>query len=245
MEDEKINKGGRPRKYDGEKSIRIGALIRPRYKQAIDIIARDRGSTLGEVVELAISKLARESKLQHEHLDKEAPYIIDYVRHPYEPLERIYFSFIPLSKIIYDLTDKTGKTPYQKIMGRLKETPEPLLSALNIHIGDVIHTLEDELDGLKGFSEPYLLEAIEEDWKEGIPVETTAENIRAVFYFYTEQLEYFIEFFEENPPLPPKDADIKTINEYIANIKSPFIDEDPSSEATLEDLHSFHATNFS
>lgn len=80
---ENKNKGGRPQKYPGEDPIRIGALIRPRYKEAIELVARDRGCTLGEAIEFCIAKATRDYAIDDQT-------ILDMVRPKNEILSLLY-----------------------------------------------------------------------------------------------------------------------------------------------------------
>lgn len=228
---------GKPPRYLGEKSERISVLVRPRYRQALDIIAKDRGTTLSEAMELAISKLAREIKLEQDAGDKETPFIIDYVRPPYEPLERIYFAYIRKSKIINAFRPHQVH-PYDEIMNKLTDIPAPLRTPLDNHIGDIIYEIKDDLDG---FSTVFLLEAIEEDWKEGIPPEDTQRNIQIVNWFYNEM--YFEKFWELNGK-PNTNASSSEMKEYLNNMIDPFDHEDLSTEKVLEMLHEYHQQNF-
>lgn len=82
MTTKKDNRGKQPR-YEGEESTRLSVLLRPRYRLAIEMIARDRKSTLGEAMELAIVNLAKEYSIDGKML-------IDYIRPPLESLNRIY-----------------------------------------------------------------------------------------------------------------------------------------------------------
>lgn len=224
---------GKPPRYPGEKSERISVLVRPRYRQALDIIAKDRGTTLSEAMELAISKLARESKLEHESFDKDAPYIIDYVRPKTEPIERLYQAIPPLSGVLYKFKLTRKINPYNEILNNLYATPEPLLTPLENHIGQTIHELNGKL---QYFSSLYLQEAIAEDWKEGIPYEETARNIEIVHNFYKD---VFLEkLLEENPPINPN-ATKEEITEYLDNIKIPLNDGEWISE-----LRAYYLDNY-
>lgn len=212
---------GKPPRYPGEKSERISVLVRPRYRQALDIIAKDRGTTLSEAMELAISMLARETKLQYELYDKQAPYIIDYVRPKMEPIERLYFAIPPLSGVLHKFNNVGKTNTYDEILNKLYEIPDPLLTPLENHIGQTIHEMNDKLHY---FSALYLEEAIEEDWKEGIPCEETAKNIEIVHNFYEEV--YLKALLESNPPINP-DASVEEIKDYLDNINDPFENEPP------------------
>lgn len=216
----KKNKVGRPQRYEGEKNVQVSVTIRPRYRQALEIIAKDRQSTLSEAIELAISLLARETKLQQEFYDKEAPYIIDYVRPKIEPIERLYNAIPPMIGVLYKF-NKTEKTnTYDEIINRLYEIPDPLLTPLENHIGQTIHELNGKLHY---FSPTYLLEAIEEDWKEGISSDITARNIEIVHDFYEE---VFLEKFFELNPMISSDANKDEIENYLKNAIPPFNDEE-------------------
>ena len=229
---------GKPPRYPGEKSERISVLVRPRYRQALDIIAKDRGTTLSEAMELAISILARETKLQQEFYDKEAPHIIDYVRPKIEPVERLYRSIPPMAGVLYkfDITEKTNT--YDDIINKLYEIPDPLLTPLQNHIGETIHELNGKLHY---FSPVYLSEALEEDWKEGIPSDVTARNIEIVHNFYEEV--YLEKFFELNPMISP-DSNLDEIKNYLKNATPPFNEDDFEEDSLISVLKEYYDQNY-
>ena len=136
-ENEKTNKGGRPQKYPGEDPVRIGALIRPRYKEAIELIARDRSCTLGEAIGFCVAKTAR-----NYFIDKEP--ILDFIRPKYEIMFYLY------SACLFDFYDPKSpnesyhsinqyKTPYWSfcdqdeyiaLIEKIRKTPERFRSKL-------------------------------------------------------------------------------------------------------------------
>lgn len=216
---------GRPQRYDGEKNVQLSVTIRPRYRQALEIIAKERQSTLSEAVELAISKLAREMQLEQDFLD--LYYIIDYVRPKSEPLERLYNAIPPMAGVLHKFKKHNHKNAYNEIMKGLNEKPEPLLTPLESHVENVLAGLDNKL---YYFNPTHLQEAIKEDWKEGISSIETNMNIRIVNEFYEK---IFLEkFFELNPMISP-DADMKDIKEYLDNAVYPFSDKkgDPEKNA--------------
>lgn len=83
MRDTEVNKGGRPSRIEGEKAIKVSAAIRPRYRKALEIIARDRNMTISDAIELAILRLAENYKIDSE-------YVINMVRDENEFIERLY-----------------------------------------------------------------------------------------------------------------------------------------------------------
>lgn len=227
-------KVGRPERYLGEKNVQLSVTIRPRYRQAIEIIAKDRNSTLSEAVEIAISKLARETRLQQDYGDKHAPYIIDYVRNEHEPLDRIFFAYSSrhITLKYFDIVNIDNT--YAEIMDKLNDTPGPLLSPFELHLGDIIDNFRDQLDG---FNSIYLKEAIAEDWKEGIPSEETEINIKIVLDFYKDIYE---EKFWELNAKPIASATKEEMQEYLDNIIEPF----SSIDEKLEALYQYYEKNY-
>lgn len=225
----KKNRVGRPQRYEGEKNVQLSVTIRPRYRQALEIIAKDRNSTLSEAIELAISKLAQETILQQDVYLENAPSIMDYVRSKYEPLERIKFAYLP-RHFLFEYFDnaETGNT-YNEIMSELENTPGPLLSPYEIHLGEVIYELKEIINP---FSSIYLTEAIQEDWKEGIPTEVTQLNIKIVFDFYNE---IYIKSFWEKNKKPSPTANNEEIIKFIESCIDPF----PDTEALLKALYEY------
>lgn len=53
------NKGGRPARAPGEKMTRLSVVLRSRYRDALDLIARDRQTSLSQALEYLIAVGAR------------------------------------------------------------------------------------------------------------------------------------------------------------------------------------------
>lgn len=58
MKEEK-RKGGRPPRAPGERMTRLSVVLRPRYRQALEIIARDRRTSLSQALEYLVAVGAR------------------------------------------------------------------------------------------------------------------------------------------------------------------------------------------
>lgn len=97
----KKTRGGRPPRVLGETSVRVSAAIRPRYKELIERIAKDREVTVSDAIELAIIKYAETTPIISKKSGPgglpSGPFgklknknYIDLVRPPYESLYRIY-----------------------------------------------------------------------------------------------------------------------------------------------------------
>lgn len=59
------NKAGRPSRYKDEQTVRIGAAVRPRYREALELIAKYRNCTLSEAIEFAAAYLANNYFIEH------------------------------------------------------------------------------------------------------------------------------------------------------------------------------------
>lgn len=175
MSDTKKNKGGRPQKYPGEEPVRIGALIRPRYKQVLELVSRDRNCTLGEAIEFSLSKLASE------YLIDRKP-IIDYVRPAYEPKKRIYEA-LNLNYLL-SMSDEEKKIVdenYKNAKWELMNAPRYIKSSLTNYLAEVFRfNLEKTY---KIFDLDLLFAAIEENWKEAISTEESMNDIYIVSNF--------------------------------------------------------------
>lgn len=207
----------------------------------LEIIAKDRNSTLSEAMELAISLLGRSYKIDSDKYSYNAdftPTVADYVRSQYEPLDRIYASIVQEARFYEifsddeddgNLSDFGYKSTHDQIMSRLKNTPAPLLSSLERYIGAVIHNLEEET---KYFYPDYLLESLEENWKEGISVSESQNQIKTAHEFY---LNLVSATLEKNPPTNP-DGSFKEIADYFKNLIEPY----GNTEGELTSLHEIY-----
>lgn len=83
MKNIEVNKGGRPSRIEGEKAAKVSAAIRPRYKEALEIIAKERNMTISDAIELSILRLAESYIIDGE-------YVINMVRDENEYIERLY-----------------------------------------------------------------------------------------------------------------------------------------------------------
>ena len=87
MEKKKV---GRPARAKGEKMERLSVVIQKRYRDALELIARDRQTSLSQAIEYVIAVVARDYKIE----DKTVKDIIvgD------NTIEKIIWSFLPESK---------------------------------------------------------------------------------------------------------------------------------------------------
>lgn len=60
----KTGKGGRPSRAPGEKMTRLSVMMRPRFRDALEIIARDRQTSLSQALEYVIAVVARTYKIE-------------------------------------------------------------------------------------------------------------------------------------------------------------------------------------
>jgi len=61
---EKANKGGRPSRAPGERMTRLSVALRPRYREALELIARDRQTSLSQALEYLIAVGARQYMIE-------------------------------------------------------------------------------------------------------------------------------------------------------------------------------------
>lgn len=216
MSREKKNQGGRPPRYEGEKSVRIGALIRPRYKHALELVSRDRGMTLGEVMELAISRLV------DSYIMTDGKPLVDFVKPKNEAISRLLNSISFFSKAIEFYTGNKVLGIKTVIEENLRNTPKALRSNFeNYQLSVVSQTEED----LSIFELGAFYEALEEAWKEGINTAKLAYDIKIIGAFYEDIL--LPAFLESNPEIkeriknntPPNEEALKV---FMTSIVYPF-----------------------
>lgn len=140
------------------KSVRIGARIKPEYKDALELIARDRQTSLSEVLELAIYKLADQYKI-------DGIKVTHYVNDPY------YLPRAILGTGIYKpLTEKEKELKTLSIMKHLppKNTPISLISPKERYIAEILReplVIEARFT-INGYA---LISFIVDGWEKGIP----------------------------------------------------------------------------
>lgn len=87
MEKKKV---GRPARAKGEKMERLSVVIQKRYRDALELIARDRQTSLSQAIEYVIAVVARDYKIEDETVK-------DIIAGD-DTLEKIIWSFLPQSK---------------------------------------------------------------------------------------------------------------------------------------------------
>lgn len=163
-------KVGRPQRYEGEKNVQLSVSIRPRYRQALELIAQVRQSTLSEALELAIFKQAEEL-----HIDNQP--VIDFVRPENEILE-----------MIYDSLDISNRETQENFRDNVFPPSKPLsmFTPLERYKAKVMWDLPNgEIGGPfdSGFTYDSLSEAVTEAWKTGESAQSTYQKILAVWEY--------------------------------------------------------------
>lgn len=190
MTKEKKNPGGRPPRYEGEKSERIGALIRPRYKHAIELISRDRGMTQGEVIELALSRLV------DQYIMTDGKPLVSFVKPKHEVISRLLRSISFSCEIIESYTESSVLGIKTVIKKAIHNTPKPLRSNFEMYQLSVIAQIGRDIPIFDFFS---FYEALEEAWREGVNTASIAHDIKVIGAFYDDVLRPA--FLEANPTL--------------------------------------------
>ena len=212
----KKNQGGRPPRYEGEKSVRIGALIRPRYKHALELVSRDRDMTLGEVMELAISRLV------DSYIMTDGKPLVDFIKPKNEAINRLLKSISFYSVAIESYTGNQVLGIKAIIEENLRNTPKTLRSNFETYQLSVISQIEEDLTIFELGS---FYEALEEAWKEGINTSKIAYDIKVINAFYEDIL--YPAFLESNPELKERiennaDPNEKALGDFMSSIESPF-----------------------
>lgn len=87
MEKKKV---GRPARAKGEKMERLSVVIQKRYRDALELIARDRQTSLSQAIEYVIAVVARDYKIEDETVK-------DIIAGE-DTVEKIIWAFLPQSK---------------------------------------------------------------------------------------------------------------------------------------------------
>lgn len=228
MSKEKKNQGGRPPRYEGEKSERIGALIRPRYKHAMELISRDRGMTQGEVIELALSRLV------DQYIMTDGKPLVDFVKPKNEAISRLLNSISFTSEVLKPYTGNNVMGIKTVIEESIRNTPKPLRSNFENYQLSVIAQLNKDLTIFKLES---FYSAIEEAWREGINTGKVAYDIKIIGFFYNDVL--LPAFLKLNPELQKRIEDNTPVNgedafsSFMSSIVYPF-DEKETLELFLD-----------
>lgn len=204
-------KVGRPKKYEGEKNVQLSVTIRPRYRQALELIAKSRESTLSEALELAIYELA--SSFSYNDTA-----VIDLIRPKDEILKLVYGAISPINFFTYislqdkkvgDLTlkdldiqnfkitrAKIDKAVDSHLLYDLENKPEALLSPLESYIIRILntHVYKEHLYQIKAserlahsiitfFDKDKIINLIEEAWRLNMPSREIINSILAIELF--------------------------------------------------------------
>ena len=179
---EKKNRVGRPERYPGEEATRLSALMRPRYKKALEMLANYRQTSVSEAAEFAVAFMAQRVEVGG------AP-LLDYVRPPDESFNR-YLSATVLKTDRGDsrAVEEEDSEAYAKEIDQVLKTPNALRSPAENFVANVLGFLP-----LMGTNSPYyftlekLKWAILEDWKEGHTVEESISAIGKVDDYLNEK----------------------------------------------------------
>ncbi|QMT41389.1 hypothetical protein [Neisseria shayeganii] len=164
------NKGGRPKTYEGEKNIRVSIAIRPRYRQAIELISKDRNTSLNEVVEFAIAQLAAKYEI-------EGKPVIEYIRPMNEERLRIKNTLIEPQNRTSEYITKKEIDYYSAIMA-YESLPKGILSPQDKYVMGMLDELGPAVSHY--FEIEKLEQAILEDWKIGRPEAETFNDINQI-----------------------------------------------------------------
>lgn len=163
----KQRKQGRPARYEGEEQQRISMKIRPRYRQALELLAEHRGIPLADAVEYFIAKGSREYLVDGKPL-------LDYVRPSTERIniywKAIRYDFIHKNKA----RDKGQINELIQNLNDLEAKPKSLRTNFDNFYVKVFRKTELSLLAFTYFDIDKLQYAISEDWKTGYSIDETS-----------------------------------------------------------------------
>lgn len=149
---------GKPKRYEGEDSARLSVLVRPRYKKLIELVSKDRQSTLSEALEFIIASFGS-------HYLADGKPILDFVRSKYERLARYYSCTLPF--FARGIDARYGELVRSDYLNKLKELPRSTLSKEDLFLIDILDPIYDGMFLGAFFANEYLVQELKEDWKIG------------------------------------------------------------------------------
>ncbi len=176
------NKGGRPSKYDDEESARIGARIRPRYKELLELIAQHRQTTVSEALELAVAQLGMSYLVDNKPM-------IDFVR-PQDESYMIIYNSLNFDDLL-DYFESGGNViipafdSADEEVKKFLDKPSFLLSPFELYLREILLSGVMTGIGVSIFNISDLFSAIRENWKVGLDSKLTVNYIMAIKEFYT------------------------------------------------------------
>lgn len=160
----------------------MSALMRPRYKKALEMLANYRQTSVSEAAEFAVAFMAQRVEVGG------AP-LLDYVRPPDESFNRyLSAAVLKVNKEDGRSVDEEGTERFQKEVDEVMDTPDVLRSPAENFVASVLSFLV-----MIGMSSPYyfvfdkLKWAILEDWKEGRTLEEVNTTLFEVDKYLNEK----------------------------------------------------------
>lgn len=195
---------GKPPRYKGEKSTRLSVLVRPRYRQILELIAKDRDSTLSEAMEFAIVKLAESYILNGQP-------VINYFRANDELYEIIKDSFeytFPANTKIDHLEEEKFRLRFKEFYSfyeEQKNIPEPLRSPFQNYCLEILDHVDAYIYIYFDW-DSLLFSAFLEAWRTGVEKETVITIINQVISDYGITVPFDLHPFNTTSkgPLMPK-----------------------------------------
>lgn len=212
-EKERKSRAGRPERYPGEEPARISAMTRPRYKDALEILAKHRQTSLAGAAEFAIAYMGRTYEIDGKPL-------LDYVRPANESFQRYRYDARDHSAFERDEADFAEKFfAFKETLEERRNVPPSLRGQFDDFATEVLSWLETlGLLPTQWFKWDALLDAIREDWKEGKSIDQTAATIMLVMKFC--QAEHIYSYRRGDAgTLPPEQDTVQLSADEMAEMK--------------------------
>lgn len=171
MEKKKV---GRPARAKGEKMERLSVVIQKRYRDALELIARDRQTSLSQAIEYVIAVVARDYKIEDETVK-------DIIAGD-DTLEKIIWSCLPESKAedeeskqqLIELANKIAQDFSRTKWGKLLDIPESLRSPEEKYIATLFEQFGNEIRASK-IADFYDL--VSQEYREGAPIDDLKKRL--------------------------------------------------------------------
>ena len=185
----KESKGGRPARYGDEKPIRIGASIRPRYKEMLDIISRHRNSSMNEALEFMIAATSRYYAIDNES-------VFDWVVSSEPMILQLYATTIDTENLSQDEKNEN----LEQVSNYLEKQTKPLSFLNNLEkyileilisieyqlllLDDEVYEINDDFESdvliSKYFDTNRLFEVMEELWRSAERIDAVALGVSVI-----------------------------------------------------------------
>lgn len=179
-------KTGRPQRYTGEAAKRLSVTMRPRYREAVSLLAQHRGSSISEAMEYLIAMGTRQYILDGKPL-------LDYLRPKNE--RYIVLSFKARNWLAMYQRRKPDMEEESEWLeaehAKFEKIPKSVRTPFQVYYWDIFNALLNSTPDIWAlrcyFNYEQVIAWFQESWKQGYSEEETHDFFKAV---YKEALEF-------------------------------------------------------